>query len=74
MADVSLNKMTQVTERLRVQFRAEAFNIGNSFFVTSLPFNNTPDNVNFGTLYKSTASNQQSNYPRYLQLGIKLLW
>jgi hypothetical protein len=74
MADVSLNKTTQVTERLRVQFRAEAFNIANSFFITSLPFNNTPDNANFGSLYKSTASNQQSNYPRYLQLGVKLLW
>jgi len=74
MADVSLNKVTQITERLRVQFRAEAFNIANSFFITTLGFNNTPDNANFGTLYKSTASAPQSNYPRQLQLGFKLLW
>ncbi len=34
MADISLNKETHITERFRVQFRAEAFNITNSFFVT----------------------------------------
>jgi hypothetical protein len=34
MADVSFNKMTQVTERFRVQVHAECFNIANSFFVT----------------------------------------
>jgi hypothetical protein len=75
MADVSLNKITQINERFRVQFRAEAFNIANSFFVTgSAQFNNTPDNANFGILYKSTVSAPQSNYPRQLQLGFKFLW
>ncbi len=74
MADVSLNKMTQINERFRVQFRAEAFNIANSFFITSTNFNSTPDNANFGTVYKSTVSAPGSNYPRQLQLGFKLLW
>ncbi len=74
MADTSLNKITQITERFRVQFRAEAFNIANSFFINSLNFNSTPDNANFGIVYKSTASAPQSNYPRQLQLGFKLLW
>lgn len=79
MADVSLNKTTALTERFRVQFRAEAFNIGNSFFVTqgssgTQMINNTADSANFGTLYKSAVSATQSNYPRQLQLGIKLLW
>ena len=79
MADVSLNKKTQLTERFAVQFRAEAFNIANSFFVTqgssgTQLINNTADNANFGTLYKSTVSATGSNYPRQLQLGIKLLW
>ena len=74
MADVSLNKTTQISERLRLQFRAEAFNIANSFFVTGAMFNSTADNANFGILYKSTVSAPQSNYPRQLQLGIKLLW
>jgi hypothetical protein len=79
MADVSLNKMTQLTERFRVQFRAEAFNVANSFFVTqgsssTQMINNTADNANFGTMYKSAVSATQSNYPRQLQLGIKFLW
>jgi hypothetical protein len=78
VADVSLNKMTQINERFRVQFRAEAFNIANSFFVNayggSQMINNTVDNPNFGVLYKSTVSAPLSNYPRQIQLGIKLLW
>jgi hypothetical protein len=79
MADVSFNKMTQINERFRVQFRAEAFNIGNSFFVSQFSsgtqtINNTADSANFGTLYKSTVSAGQSNYPRQVQLGLKLLW
>ncbi|MBI4905635.1 MAG: TonB-dependent receptor [Acidobacteria bacterium] len=74
MADVSLNKMTQVTERFRLQFRMEVFNVANSFFVTTAMFNNTADSANFGILYKSTVSAPQSNYPRQMQMGIKLLW
>jgi hypothetical protein len=66
--------MTQINERLRVQFRVEAFNIMNSFFVTRAMFNATPDNANFGILYKSTVSAPDSNYPRQVQLGFKLLW
>ena len=74
MANVSLNKTTQINDRFRAQFRLEAFNIANSFFVTSGAFNSTADNANFGTLYKSTVSAPQSNFPRQLQLGFKLLW
>lgn len=73
MADVSLNKMTRINERLRVQFRAEAFNITNSFYVTTAMFNSTADNANFGTLFKSTIGTPAS-YPRQVQLGMKLLW
>ncbi len=74
MADVSLNKMTQINERFRAQFRLEVFNVANSFFVTTAMFNNTADSANFGILYKSTVSAPQSNYPRQMQLGFKLLW
>lgn len=34
MVDISLNKLTQVSERFRVQFRADTFKVADSFFVT----------------------------------------
>jgi hypothetical protein len=74
MADVSLNKTTRITEHFRVQLRIEAFNVANSFFITTAMFNATADSADFGTLFKSTVSAPQSNYPRQLQLGLKLLW
>ena len=79
MADISLNKMTQINERLRFQFRAECFNIANSFFVSQFSngtqaIDNVPTDPNFGALYKSTVSATLSNYPRQIQLGFKLLW
>jgi hypothetical protein len=74
MADVSLNKMTRINERFNVQFRAEAFNIANSFFINQQQFNNNADNANFGYLLKSAVSAPNSNYPRQVQLAVKLLW
>ncbi len=74
MADVSLNKMTKIDERFTLQFRAEVFNIGNSFFVTRALFNNNAENSAFGSLIKAAVSAPDSNYPRQIQLGIKLLW
>jgi hypothetical protein len=74
MADVSLNKMTRLTERYSLQFRAECFNVANSFFVVSQQFNNNPENVQFGSLIKASVSAPSSNYPRQLQLGLKLIW
>jgi hypothetical protein len=39
MVDASLNKTTQITEKMRVQFRAEVFNLANSFFLVRTQFN-----------------------------------
>ena len=75
MADVSLNKMTQINERFRLQFRVEAFNIANSFFVTRAMFNATPDNANFGVavqVHRQRAAFQLSAAD--CSSGIKLLW
>ncbi|MFN0101438.1 MAG: carboxypeptidase regulatory-like domain-containing protein [Bryobacteraceae bacterium] len=74
MADASLNKTTRFTERLSVQFRAECFNLANSFFVVSQQFNNNPESVQFGSLIKAAVSAPASNYPRQMQLGFKLIW
>jgi hypothetical protein len=74
MIDTSLNKTTVITERLRLQFRAEVFNLLNSFFLVSSQYNNNPENVNFGSIVKAAVSAPQSNYPRQIQFGVKLLW
>jgi hypothetical protein len=79
MADFSLNKMTQINERLKFQFRAEVFNLANSFFVSQFSsgtqaIDNVPTDPNFGALYKSTVSATLSNYPRQIQLGFKFLF
>ncbi|MBI3208797.1 MAG: carboxypeptidase regulatory-like domain-containing protein [Candidatus Solibacter usitatus] len=74
MADVSLNKTTRVTEKVSLQFRAECFNVANSFFIVSQQFNNNVENVQFGSLIKAAVSAPSSNYPRQMQLGLKLIW
>jgi hypothetical protein len=74
MVDFSLTKMTRLTERFSVQFRAECFNLLNSFFDTREQFNNTPDNPNFGTVNKAAISAPNSNYPRQIQMAVKLVW
>jgi hypothetical protein len=74
LMDASLNKMTQIGERYKLQFRAECFNVMNSFFVNTALFNNNPNSADFGSIIKATVSAPESNYPRQIQMGVKLLW
>ncbi|MBI1899352.1 MAG: TonB-dependent receptor [Acidobacteria bacterium] len=72
--DMALAKMTQITERLRFQFRAEAFNATNYyFFGRDSNFNTNPNDPNFGTLFPSQAW-IGNGYPRQIQLGFKVFW
>ncbi|MBI5280461.1 MAG: TonB-dependent receptor [Candidatus Solibacter usitatus] len=72
--DASLNKMTNVTERLRVQFRLEAFNLLNhNFYGRNNGFITNPDDANFGSMFPNQASDQ-NGYPRQIQIGIKAYW
>jgi hypothetical protein len=74
MLDMSLNKTTQITERYRVQFRAEVFNVTNTFRLTNAVFNNNAENVNFGSIIKAAVSAPNSNYPRQAQSAVKFIW
>ena len=74
LADVSLSKMTRLTEKLNMQFRAEVFNLTNSFFMVQRHFTNNPESPNFGSIIKDAVSSPNSNYPRYIQLAAKLIW
>ncbi len=73
-ADVSLNKMTQITERVKVQFRAEAFNITNTYLYYNGQFNNNPESAGFGSVIPSTLAFGSASFPRHLQLAVKVLW
>lgn len=72
--DASLSKMTQITERLRVQFRLEAFNaLNHNFYGRNNGFITDPNNANFGTMFPNQASDQ-NGYPRQIQIGLKAYW
>lgn len=64
--DMTVTKNTQIRERLRLQFRAEFFNI------TNTPRFNPP-NATFGSAQFGVVS-AQSNLPRIIQFGMKLLY
>jgi hypothetical protein len=71
--DASINKTTTITERVRLQFRAEAFNVTNTFYWGRTHFINDPNNSNFGAYFPRDATDQ-NRYPRQLQLALKLLF
>jgi hypothetical protein len=72
--DASLAKMTQITERIRAQFRVEAFNATNYyFFGRDSNFETNPENPNFGSLFPHLAW-IGNGYPRQMQLGFKVMW
>jgi hypothetical protein len=74
LMDASLNKMLRLTERYRLQFRFESFNLLNSFFVNSKQFDNNATSANFGSLIKAEVSAPNSNYPRNIQIAVKFIW
>ena len=64
--DMTLTKNTKIAERLNLQFRTEVFNISNS------PRFSTP-NASFGNAQFGSI-NAQSNLPRIIQFGLKLIF
>jgi hypothetical protein len=71
--DMSLLKMTQITERVRFQFGFEAFNAFNHNFFGRDNFNSDPTSTNFGTIRPSTVSTQNM-LPRQIQVRLKFFW
>ena len=69
--DFSLAKDFTLTERARLQFRAEAFNLTNS------PDFQNPSNLNFldtKSFGAITSTRDNPNDPREIQFGLKLFW
>jgi len=74
LADVSLNKLTRITEKTTLQFRAEAFNVTNTFWLGQQQFNNSLTSSNFGSINKAGITYSAGNQPRFFQLAVKFLW
>ena len=80
VADLSVNKLIPIAERLKLQFRAETFNAFNRFNVFSVRYNTNPldANGNFGSYLPSDAGassgTMRDSPPRSIQLGLKLMW
>ena len=68
--DFSVIKTTRIRETMRIQFRAEAFNVLNSAVFSANP-NTDPTSSNFGKLFRD---NGQSNLQRNIQLGIRMIF
>lgn len=72
--DVSISKDTRIRERMSVQFRAEAFNVINTFYMPLQQFNNNPNDSNFGSIIKGTVAQGNANFPRQIQLAAKFIF
>jgi hypothetical protein len=72
--DISFNKTTRISEQVRVQFRAEAFNATNSYEYGSRQFTTDLNNPNFGSTFPYQAGNTETRYPRHIQLAVKVLF
>src|SRR5262249_6224872 len=72
--DVSFIKNTRVTDSTTLQFRAEIFNISNTYMYHRQNFVNDPENSNFGSIIPATVGYGEANFPRQIQLAVKFVW
>ena len=70
--DLNFAKTTRLTGNVRLQLRVELYNVLNQVIYDERQYENNPTNPLFGTIDRTVV--RQSNFPRYGQLGIKLLF
>ncbi len=70
--DLNLAKTTRLTDNVRLQFRIEMFNVFNLPMYDERDFSTDLNSPNFGSIDRT--SENQSNFPRQIQLGVKLLF
>ncbi len=70
--DLNFSKTFRLTEKFKFQFRAEAYNLFNTPMYDERAYNVTPTDTEFGSINKNNV--RQSNFPRFWQLGFKLLF
>jgi hypothetical protein len=65
-------KTTKLAGSVRLQIRIELYNLLNQAVYDERNYENNPTNSAFGTIDRRSV--RQSNFPRYGQLGFKLLF
>jgi hypothetical protein len=70
--DINFAKTTQLTSKVRLQLRFELYNVLNQVVYDERQYENNPTNPLFGSIDRTVI--RQSNFPRYGQIGLKLLF
>jgi len=70
--DLNFAKTTPLTSSVRLQLRVELYNVLNQVIYDERQYENNPTNPLFGTIDRTVQ--RQSNFPRYGQLAVKLLF
>jgi len=70
--DLNLAKTTRLTNRLGLQIRVDVLNVLNTPMYDERQYVTDPTSAEFGSINKNTT--RQSNFPRFIQLGFKLLF
>jgi len=70
--DVNFAKTTQITKDVRLQLRLEAFNLFNSPMYDERNYNQTVTSADFGRINRDLTG--QSNFQRFVQLGIRVIF
>jgi Carboxypeptidase regulatory-like domain/TonB dependent receptor len=70
--DMNFSKTFQITERVRFQFRGEAYNVFNTPQYDEATYLRSSSDAQFGAINKNTI--RQTNFPRFWQLGFKVLF
>jgi hypothetical protein len=70
--DINFAKTTHLTGNVRLQLRFELYNVLNQVVYDERQYENNPTNPLFGTIDRTVI--RQSNFPRYGQIGLKLLF
>jgi hypothetical protein len=70
--DMNFAKSTRLAGNVRLQIRFEVYNLFNQTVYDERNYENNPTNAAFGTIDRKVV--RQSNFPRYGQIGLKLLF
>jgi carboxypeptidase family protein/TonB-dependent receptor-like protein len=70
--DINFAKMVQLSSTFRLQIRFELYNVLNQVIYDERQYVNNPTDALFGSIDRTSV--RQSNFPRYGQLGLKLIF